>query len=139
VIAGIAGERAIIRFETGALAGREFDILQSRDDLTGYIHAERRFKIVPQELDGVVMPGGVFVPTVGDKYAIFNISLPQAYISDDATQTGASWDMFREAVRYFIENETDRFRFTGELDGVWSKSRWLEIGGQDRSRGARAI
>ena len=63
----IAGERAIIRFETGALAGREFDILQSRDDLTGYIHAERRFKIVPQELDGVVMPGGVFVPTVGDK------------------------------------------------------------------------
>lgn len=126
----IAGERAIIRFETGALAGREFDILQSRDDLTGYIHAERRFKIVPQELDGVVMPGGVFVPTVGDKYAIFNISLPQAYISDDATQTGASWDMFREAVRYFIENETDRFRFTGELDGVWSKSRWLEIGGK---------
>ncbi len=126
----IAGERAIIRFETGALAGREFDILQSKDDLTGYIHAERRFKIVPQELDGVVMPGGVFVPAVGDKYAILNISMPQAYISDNATQSGASWDMFREAVRYFAENENDRFRFTGVLDGIWAKSRWLEIGGK---------
>ena len=126
----IAGEKAVIKFESGALAGREFDVEQTENDLTGYIHAERRFKIVPAEIDGVVMPGGAFVPAVGDKYAIFNINLPQSYISDDATKTGASWEMFREAVRYFAENETDKFRFTGELDGVWSKSRWLEIGGK---------
>lgn len=126
----IAGEKAIIKFESGALAGREFDIEQTDTDLTGYIHAERRFKIVPAELDGHIMPGGVFVPSVGDKYAIFNIAMPQAYISDNATKTGASWDMFREAVRYFTENEADRFRFTGELDGVWSKSQWLTIGGK---------
>ncbi|MEA4950522.1 MAG: hypothetical protein VB068_12910, partial [Petrimonas sp.] len=126
----IAGEKAIIKFESGALAGREFDIEQTDTDLTGYLHAERRFKIVPAELDGHIMPGGVFVPAVGDKYAIFNISMPTAYISDNATKTGASWDMFREAVRYFAENENDRFRFSGELDGVWSKSRWLEIGGK---------
>ena len=126
----IAGEKAIIKFESGALAGREFDIEQTDTDLTGYIHAERRFKIVPAELDGHIMPGGVFVPAVGDKYAIFNISMPTAYISDNATKTGASWDMFREAVRYFAENENDRFRFSGELDSVWSKSRWLEIGGK---------
>ncbi|BBD46672.1 Hypothetical protein PEIBARAKI_6665 [Petrimonas sp. IBARAKI] len=126
----IAGEKAIIKFESGALAGREFDIEQTETDLTGYIHAERRFKIVPQELDGHIMPGGVFVPAIGDKYAIFNISMPASYISDNATKTGASWDMFREAVRYFSENENDRFRFTGELDGVWSKSKWLEIGGK---------
>ena len=126
----IAGEKAIIKFESGALAGREFDIEQTADVLTGYIHAERRFRIVPAEIDGFTMPGGVFVPRVDDRYAIFNIAMPQAYISDDATQTGASWDMFREAARYFVENENERFRFTGELDGVWSKSRWLQIGGQ---------
>lgn len=126
----IAGEKATIKFESGALAGREFDIEQTDTALTGYIHAEKRFKIVPQEIDGVVMPGSVFIPAVGDKYAIFNVALPQAYIQDDATKTGASWDMFREAVRYFAENETDKFRFTGKLDGVWSKSRWLEIGGK---------
>ncbi|SFL10185.1 hypothetical protein SAMN05216357_112132 [Porphyromonadaceae bacterium KH3CP3RA] len=126
----IPGEKATIVFQSGALAGREFDIEQTDTDLTGYIHAERRFKIVPAELDGQVMPGGVFVPQVGDKYAIFNISMPQAYISDNATKTGASWDMFREAVKYFAEEENDKFSFTGELDGVWSKSRWLEIGGK---------
>lgn len=126
----IKGEKAVIKFESGALAGREFDIEQTDSDLTGYIHAERRFKIVPAEVDGVVMPSGAFAPKVGDKYAIFNINLPQAYISDDATKSGASWEMFREAVRYFAENETDKFRFTGELDGVWSKSKWLEIGGK---------
>ena len=124
----IAGEKATIVFQTGALAGREFDIEQTDSELTGYIHAERRFKIVPAELDGQIMPGGVFVPSVGDKYAIFNISMPSSYIRDDATKTGASWDMFREAVKYFAEHENDRFIFTGELDGVWSKSKWLEIG-----------
>jgi len=126
----IAGEKATIVFQSGALAGREFDIEQTDTDLTGYIHAERRFKIVPAELDGQIMPGGVFVPQVGDKYAIFNISMPQAYISDNATKTGVSWDMFREAVKFFAEQENDKFSFTGELDGVWSRSRWLEIGGK---------
>jgi hypothetical protein len=126
----IAGEKATIVFQTGALAGREFDIEQTDGALTGYIHAERRFKIVPAELDGIVMPGGVFVPAVGDKYAVFNIRMPEAYISDDPSKTGASWDMFREAVKYFAENEEDKFRFTGEMDGIWSKSRWLEIGGK---------
>jgi hypothetical protein len=126
----IAGEKATIVFQTGALAGREFDIEQTDDAMNGYVHDERRFKIVPAELDGIVMPGGVFVPTAGDKYAVFNICMPEAYISDDATKTGASWDMFREAVKYFAENETEKFRFTGEMDGIWSKSRWLEIGGK---------
>ncbi len=126
----IVGEKAIIKFESGALAGREFDLEQTDNDLTGYIHAERRFKIVPAELDGIVMPGGVFVPAVGDKYAIFNVRLPEAYISDSVTQSGASWDMFREAARYMAEYENDRFRFTGELDGIWSKNKWLEIGGK---------
>ena len=126
----IAGEKATIVFQSGALAGREFDIQQTDTSLTGYDHEQRKFQIVPAELDGFVMPGGVFVPQVGDKYAIFNISMPQAYISDDDTSTGASWDMFREAVRYFADNEDAKFVFHGELDGVWSRDKWLEIGGK---------
>ena len=101
----IEGEKATISFQSGALAGREFDIEQTDKALTGYVHAERLFKIVPQELDGVVMPGGAFVPAVGDKYAIFNISMPESYIEDNATKTGASWEMFEECVKYFAENE----------------------------------
>ena len=120
----IEGEKATIIFQSGALAGREFDIEQTDKAMTGYVHAERRFKIVPQELDGIIMPGGPFVPGVGDKYAVFNISMPESYIED------ASLEMFQECVEYFAINEKQKFSFTGELDGIWAKSKWLEIGGK---------
>lgn len=126
----IAGEKATIVFQSGALAGREFDIQQTDKALTGYNHDERKFEIVPAELDGYVMPGGLFVPAPGDKYVVFNISLPNAYVSDDSTKTGASWDLFRESVRFFSENEIPKFTFRGEMDGIWSRSKWLEIGGK---------
>ena len=126
----IAGQRATIKFESGRLAGREFDLEQTDEELTGYVHGERRFKIVPAELDGQVMPNETFRPAIGDKYAIFGIALPDAYICDNVSKSGASWDMLREAVRYLYENEDEQFSFTGELNGSWAKKRWLEIGGK---------
>lgn len=126
----IAREKATMIFQTGVLAEREFDIVQTDTDLTGYDHATRTFKLVPLEEDGVTLPNENLKPAIGDKYAIFNIKLPQAYIQDDATQTGASWEMFKEAVRYFYENEEEKFSFTGELDPIWAKNKWLEIGGK---------
>lgn len=126
----IAGEKATIIFQTGILTGKEFDLEQTDKELTGYIHTERRFKIVPQEVDGQVMPNDTFKPAVNDQYAIFHISLPAAYVCDNTTKTGASWEMFREAVRYMYENEEEAFTFTGELDGMWAKKKWLEIGGK---------
>lgn len=124
------GEKATIIFQTGVLTGREFDIVQTEDDLTGYDHATRTFQLVSISEDGILLPNESLKPAIGDKYAVFNIKLPQAYIEDDNTKTGASWDMFREAVRYFYENEDEQFSFGGELDGIWAKKRWLEIGGQ---------
>ena len=125
-----AGEKATIIFQSGILSGREFDIEQTDTALTGYIHAQRRFKIVPQEIDGQTMPNETFTPAAGDKYAVFGIQLPDAYICDDVTESGASWDMFREAVKYLYENEDPKFSFTGELDGIWAKQNWLAIGGK---------
>lgn len=125
----IPGEKATIIFQSGVLTGEEFDIEQTDEALTGYIHAERRFKLVPVEKEGGTIPNENRKPSVGDTYAVFNISLPSAYVCDNASKTGASWDMFREAVRYLYENEEETFTFKGELDGIWSKSRWLEVGG----------
>ncbi|MDD4729465.1 MAG: hypothetical protein PHN55_12045, partial [Dysgonamonadaceae bacterium] len=65
-----------------------------------------------------------------DTYAVYGIMLPDAYISDNETKTGASWDMFREAARYLYENEDQKFTFTGELQGLWAKENWLIIGGK---------
>lgn len=112
------------------MTGEEFEIKQTQESLTGYIHAQRRFSLVPVQKNGTVIPNANRRPSVGDKYAVFNISLPEAYVSDDATQTGASWDMFREMVRYMYEHEEETFTFKGELDGIWSKTRWMEIGGK---------
>ena len=131
----IDGERATVIFQTGQLAGREFDLEQTDKVLTGYIHAERRFKIVPQEIDGQTMPNEIFKPAIGDKYRIFNIHLPNAYIRDDQSKTGASWDMFRKAVEYMAEHEVPQFSFSGELDPIWAKQNWLDIGEKIRLGG----
>ena len=116
----IAGQTMTVIFQTGRLAGREFDVKS--------IHDGRKFEIVPAEQDGMDLPNSSLYPEVGDKYAVFNISLPTAYVCDNATKTGASWDMFREAVRYLYEREERQFTFSGELDGIWAKKNWLAIG-----------
>ena len=116
----IAGQSMTVIFQTGRLAGREFDVK--------YVHEGRKFEIVSSEQDGMTLPNASLYPEVGDKYAVFNISLPAAYVCDNATKTGASWDMFREAVRYLYEREERQFTFIGELDGIWAKKNWLAIG-----------
>lgn len=124
----IAGETMCIRFQSGMLAGKEFDVR--------YVHAAkngkeaRRFEIVPQEIDGQKMPNATFAPVVGNTYAVFGCMLPDGYIRDDESKTGASWDMLRAAVRYLYENEDMRFSFTGTLDGIWARRDWANVGGK---------
>ena len=123
----IAGEKMTVIFQSGMLSGREFEVK--------YAHAAsgkkaRRFEIVPQEIDGMTMPGGVFVPRVGDKYAVFHCMLPQAYINDTATRSGAEWDLLRKAVKHLYSHEDPKFSFTGTLDGIWAKRNWENVGGR---------
>lgn len=124
----IAGETMSIIFQTGMLAGREFDVKYYHEAKNG--KAARRFEIVPQEIDGVTMPNKTFAPQAGNKYAVFKCTLPDSYIRNDSDRSGASWDMFREAVRYLYEHEELQFTFTGELDGLWAKKDWVNIGGR---------
>lgn len=137
----IEGETMTIIFQSGELAGKEFEV--------NYIHKTtdnkpgRRFEIVQQIIDGVNMPGGTFIPKAqdsesgyeGDKYAVFHCQLPNVYICDNVTKTGASWDMFRQSVKYLYDNESPKFTFTGELDGIWAKNNWLDIGGKIKPGG----
>lgn len=119
----IEGETPTIVFQSGMLAGeKEFEFK--------YKHSERRFEIVPQEIDGQTMPNATFIPAVNDTYAIFGIMLPSSYICDNAAKEGASWDMMREAIRHLWENENQKFTFTGTLQSLYAKRNWINIGGK---------
>ncbi len=118
----IAGETMTIIFQDGMLAGKEFDVK--------YKHEQRKFEIVPQEIDGIMMPNETWCPQKEQTYAIFGIMLPDQYICNDSDKSGGSWDMMRAAVKALYEVEDQRFTFSGSLQALWAKRHWLDVGGK---------
>ena len=116
----ITGQTMNIVFQTGILTGKEFEISR-------YNHEFRSFEIIPKEIDSYTMPGGVFLPEAGDTFVVFGCSFPDAYIRDDDTKTGASWDMFREGVAYMYNEEEDKYSYGGSVSPVWLKAGWITI------------
>ena len=132
----IEGETMTIIFQDGMLAGKEFEckyiheaVTITNNDGTTTTKAARRFEIVPQEIDGIIMPNSTYAPAVNGKYIVFGCSLPDSYVCDNVNKVGASWDMFREGVRYLYEHEEQKFTFTGTLQGLWAKQNWENVGG----------
>ena len=124
----IAGETLSIVFQSGMLAGKEFEVK--------YINAAgggkkgQRFEIVPQEIDGQTMPNETFAPRVGDKYAVFHCMLPSSYIRDDKNKLGAEWNMMRQAVRYLYNRENEGYVYSLSVDEIWAKRNWTQLQGR---------
>jgi len=116
----IAGQTMTIVFQTGILTGKEFEISR-------YNHEFRSFEIVPKKIDGYDMPSGVFLPEAGDTFVVFGCSFPDAYLRDDATKTGASWDMFREGVAYMYNEEEEKYSYGGPVSPIWLKAGWVTV------------
>ncbi|MCM1176693.1 MAG: hypothetical protein NC335_02935 [Bacteroides sp.] len=129
----IDGEKISVIFQDGMLAGKEFDANYFHQDNGG--KPKRRFELVQQDIDGIKMPGGVFIPQAGQKFVVLGCSVPQAYICDNNSKSGASWDMFKKGVRHLYENEEPKFTFSGQLDGIWAKNNWENIGGKIKPGG----
>lgn len=127
----IGGETPSIVFQKGMLAGKEFDI--ATDDSGKILFREEqgmwRMEIVPQEIDGITMPDedSGYVPVEGDTFKFFGIQLPEEYIADNKTKSGAEWDMFRYAVKHLYSNEDVRYTISGELDEIYAKRNWAAI------------
>lgn len=128
-------EKMTVIFQSGMLSGKEFEVKYYHEaDGDNPAH---RFELVPQEIDGVIMPNDTWRPQAkdeyegaeGDTYAVFGIQLPMEYICNNTLKKGAAWDMMREAVKYLHEHETQKFTFTGELQGLWTKRNWEQVGG----------
>lgn len=110
----IPGENMTLIFQGGQLSGREFDVT--------YIHAERRFEIVPLTDRGMMYPTPGIEPEVGGKYAVFHIQLPQEYI------TSAETEALNLALKHLYEHEQPQFTYKATLDKIFAKAKWTEIG-----------
>ena len=121
----IAGETMVIVFQSGTLAGKEFNVVNYVHTSLNEDYPSRRFELESREYDGVMMPSVDYSPAVGDRYAIFGVALPDAYLRDDATKSGASWDMMRKAVRHLYDNEKPKYVFSGKLDEIYVRTNEL--------------
>jgi hypothetical protein len=115
-----AGNMSIV-FQTGNLAGKEFDVNFSAVTIQGA--TEYRFRIISKIIDDVEMPGGSFVPAQGDTFRVFGCMPPREYIRQDYSSVdgyvfrGAEWEMAKEAIKTLL-NEND-FNWDFDLDGIW--------------------
>jgi hypothetical protein len=111
----IPGETMSVVFQTGQLAGLEFEVK--------YVHNERKFKLVPNTSNGLTYPQGSIIPEAGDKYGVFHMNLPPEYIDS------AEIEARNEAVKFLYENSQPKYTYSWQLDGIFSKERWGTIGG----------
>ncbi len=72
-----------VRFESGFLNGREFEIANKTHKDQGSTGYSLKFTIVADGSieDGTLIPSGNFKPNVGDQFALFNMKMPAEFIS----------------------------------------------------------
>lgn len=133
----VDGEVPYIVFQSGILAGREFDLHTTPDgtlDIEKAYNGDNfvgwRFKLVAEEQDGYRMPSKLWAPAIGDNIKVFGIQLPESAICDNTTKSGASWDMFREGVRVMWERSVKSTYYEGEISTSWIERNWATVGGK---------
>jgi hypothetical protein len=101
----IADRSAKITFQTGGLAGKQFE-------LSAYDHATKKFKLIPfTDNAGLVTPGPEpFVLHFGDKYVISDIYMPETYV------TAAEAKLRTEAQIYLDANKYPMVTYSLEVD-----------------------
>ena len=129
-------EPLTVIFQSGELIGREFNVTFHKEAKTKEVDGQtvtvipaNRFEIEHTNIDGLDMPNAIFRPGVGNKYAIFNCALPQAYINAGSqSKQGAEWDALKEAAKFLYENKDPKVAYRGDLDPLFTKGDWINIG-----------
>ena len=102
----LGGEVIRMNFNSGNLAGKDFDVNWNKDI--------EEFEIINQYPDETTqLPGGNLVPKAGDKYVLSNIYMPDEYIR-------AAEAEFQEAVDAFLnEYAKDTSIYSGQTDYIY--------------------
>ena len=129
----IGGEEATIIFNSGMLAGKEFNLANQGTDANPKIYdvTTQFFYIQPTEIDGITMPdlpidvqdkdhksGTGYIPAIGDEFAVFHVALPPQYIDK------AERELLLEAYYYLYQHGEVEVQFSCSLDGIFSRNKW---------------
>lgn len=124
---GVPGETMTVIFQDGMLAGREFNIQTIGDGNDAKPNCAVKtvsgvsFYCIPlcqSEQDGVVMPGDVFIPAIGNHYIVFHCQLPEAYVTD------AEIRLLWQSVDNLYHHDEESYSFSGSVDDMWVKDNW---------------
>lgn len=125
----LGGEKITVVFQTGALAGKTFDVIN-------YNHTNRRFECALADYDTISMPSvdiEMWRPVAdsvfgGDEFIVYGTALPRSYFADTTTDpySGAEWDMCRRTASILCENFNDKFSYSLPIDANWLSRRTEE-------------
>lgn len=110
----IEGEQMQVVFQSGNLAGRDFD--------AKYFASTDRLAIVPKEEDDTTLPSDILCPKVGDQYIVTGIKLPDQYIRE------AERKLTDEALRHLIKLQETRYSYKADIDPVYLHNHKTTIG-----------
>jgi len=120
----LGGEKITIVFQTGALAGKTFDVIN-------YDHENRRFECALADYDTISMPSlseEMWRPVVGEEFIVYGTALPKSYFADMSTDpySGAEWEMARRTASILCENFNDKYAYSLTIDSNWLSRRTAE-------------
>jgi len=109
----ISGTDAKIHFNTGALAGYEFNIVKE----TGYNNSTKEFHIIKfADENGYEFPSkdnDVFRIAPGDEYVILDIQMPQVYIDN------AENELLQKANEYLSDKLEPNVQYSMDIDTLY--------------------
>lgn len=110
----IAGLVKRITFQSGELMGQEFEV--------NYNAEAQEFEIITQFPDSTTqLPGGLMTPSAGDKYVIWNVTMPDEYY------TLASREFLQAAERFAETSVQDASVYKGTLDYIDVQERGITV------------
>lgn len=117
----LGGEKMTIEFQSGALAGKSFEVIS-------YDHENKRFECAMADYDTISMPSvseEMWRPSYGDEFIVFGCALPVSYFhsTEGGAFTGAEWDMARRTASILCDNFEDKFAYKFTIDSNWLSRR----------------
>ena len=111
----VPGLTAKVTFNSGDLAGREFEI-------SSYNSSTKEVEIIPYSDDtGLTLPNDTLKPRVGDKYVFWDIKMPQTYIDN------AEAELLEKSQEYLEVNSQPNVAYTVTPDYTELKNQNISL------------